>query len=132
VAEPARKVVRFAQTAIEARWMRIAPRPTDLMTTHAEGLARATVAARTRERVEPRRWTVGIGGARRAGPARWMRIPTNRILARYPQPRVAVDAKELAVTDDALCGVGDRLLVVDRDEVRSVHRIAQRCIKPKS
>ena len=45
MAEPARKVVRFAQTAIEARRMWIAPRPADLMATHAEGLPRAAVAA---------------------------------------------------------------------------------------
>lgn len=132
MAEPARKVVRFAQTAIEARRMWIAPRPADLMATHAEGLPRAAVAARARERVEAGRLPMGIRGARRARPARRMRVPTNRILARNSQPRVAVDAKELAVTDDALRRVGDRLLVVNRDEVRAVHRIAQRRIKTKS
>ena len=132
MAEPARKVVRFAQTAIEARWMRIAPRPADLMAAHAEGFPRAAVAARARERVEPRSLPMGIGGARRARPARRMRVPANRILARDSQPRVAIDAKELAVTDDALRRVGDCLLVVNRDEVRAVHRITQRRIKTKS
>ena len=45
---------------------------------------------------------------------------------------MTVDAEELAVADDALPRVRSGLLIVHRDEVRPVHRIAHGSIEAKS
>jgi hypothetical protein len=45
---------------------------------------------------------------------------------------MAVDAEELAMTDHAHAGLGRCLLVVDREEIRPVHRLAHRRVKSQS
>ena len=42
---------------------------------------------------------------------------------------MAIDAKELTVASDALPRIGSRLLVVHRDEIRTVHRIPHRFVE---
>ena len=61
-----------------------------------------------------------------------MRVATGCVVAGDPEAGVAIDAVELAVADDALGRVGGCLLVVDRDEIRAVHRIAHRLIETKA
>jgi len=61
-----------------------------------------------------------------------MRISADRIDSRNTLARVTVDAEELAMTNHAHPGLGRCLLVVDREEIRPVHRLPHRRIKSQS
>lgn len=58
-----------------------------------------------------------------------MGVSAGWILARDPQSRVAVDAEDLAVTNDACAWIGRGLLIVHRDEVGAVHGVPQRLVE---
>ena len=132
MAKAAREIVPDVESAGESRRVRITARPADDVTAHTKCLARPTVAASARKRVEPCSLSVGIGGARRPRPPGRMGVPTRRALTRDAETRVAIDAEELAVAGDALAWVRRSLLVVDRDEVGSVHGVAHRFVESEA
>jgi hypothetical protein len=61
-----------------------------------------------------------------------MWVATGCVVAGNAEAGVAIDAVEFAVADHALGRVGGGLLVVDRDEVCAVHRVAHRLIETKA
>lgn len=58
-----------------------------------------------------------------------MWIAAGRIDSRNPLARMTVDAEQRAVTNHAHTGLGGCLLVVDREEIRTVHRLPHGRIK---
>ena len=130
--QPTWQIVVLIESAREVCRVRISAGAADLVAAHAKHLARPSMAACAADRVEPGGTSVRIRRARRAGPARWMWIAAGRVDSGDSLARMAVDAEQLAMTDHAHAGLGRCLLVVDREEIRSVHRLAHRRVKSQS
>lgn len=114
----------LVEPAGEPRGVRVATGAADAVTTNAKHLTRTAVTTCARHRIEPRSLPVRIRGARGTRPAGGMRIAARRIDSGNPLPCMTVDAKELAVTHDAHTGLRRGLLIVNREEVGSMHRLA--------
>jgi len=101
----------------------------DSVTADAEHFTRATVAARAPNRVQPCGRPVIVRSAWRSRPPWRMWISSCRIGAGNAFARVAIDTEQLAVADDAHARISRRLHVVNRKEIRSVHRLSHRRIE---
>jgi len=99
------------------------------MAPDAEHLAGASMTARAPHRIEARFLSVRVRRAGGTGPTWRGRVATGRVDACDPRTSVTVDTEELAVTDDAHAGLSRGLLIVNREEVCAVHRLAHRRIE---
>jgi len=109
--------------------MRAAARTAHSVTADAKHLTGAPVAACAGDGIEARCLSVGVGCARGTGPARRVGVSAERIGARDSGSGVTVDAEELAMTDDAHARLSGGLLVVNREEVGAMHRLAHRRVE---
>jgi len=129
VTQAAREVVVLVEAAAEPRRVRVAARTAHAVAPDAKHFTGAPVAARAGHGIEACRLSVCIRRAWGTGPAGWVGVPADRIGARDSRSGMTVDTEELAVTDDAHARLSRGFLVVNREEVGAMHRLAHRRVE---
>ena len=117
--EPTRHIDELVLGALEPAPMRIAPRPADAMAVDAELFACATMAARTRKRIEAGLSAMLTPASRRSEPPGRMRALL-RVVPGDTERGMAVEARALAMASRAEPRLGPRFDGMSRAKAGAV------------